>query len=76
MIEQKTVLEVTHNERLYKLSVLPDSPLNDVYEVLNQMRNYIIDRIEKEQKAAEVVAEEVPEVVAEVVAEEVLVEKA
>lgn len=71
MIEQKTVLEVTHNERLYKLSVLPDSPLGDVYEVLNQMRNYIIDRIEKEQKK-----EQDAEEVSEAVAEEVLVEKA
>jgi hypothetical protein len=71
MVEQKTVLEVTHNERLYKLSVLPDSPLGDVYEVLNQMRNYIIDRIESEQKKEKEAKE-----VSEAVDEEVLVEKA
>ena len=58
MIKQKTVIEVIKDERVYQLSVSPESPLGEVYDVLNQMRNYIIDRIEKERKAQSEATEE------------------
>ena len=58
MIKQKTVIEVIKDERVYQLSVSPESPLGEVYDVLNQMRNYIIDRIEQERKAQSEATEE------------------
>lgn len=58
MIKQKTVIEVVKDERVYQLSVAPESPLGEVYDVLNQMRNYIIERIEQERKAQHEVKEE------------------
>ena len=51
MIKQKTVMEVVKGERTYELSVSPDSPLGEVYDALNQMRNHIINKIEEERKA-------------------------
>ena len=46
-------MEVIKNQRVYSLDLCPESPLQDVYEVLNQMRNYILDRIESEKKNQE-----------------------
>ena len=53
MLKQKTVIEVVNNKRVYSLELCPESPLPDVYEVLNQMRNYVIERIETAKKNEE-----------------------
>ncbi len=53
MIKQKTILEVAKSERVYQLEVQPDSPLGEIYDVLNQMRQYVVSRIEAENKQQE-----------------------
>ena len=57
MIKQKTMLEVIKDERSYELHLSDTAPLGEIYDVLNQMRNYIIQRIEQENKAQEEAAE-------------------
>jgi len=51
MLKQKTLLEVKRDDREYVLECAPDSPLGQLYDVLNEMRSYIITRITDEQKA-------------------------
>lgn len=53
MLKQKTVIEIVKDQRVYSLALCPESPLHDVYEVLNQMRNYVVERIETEKKKLE-----------------------
>jgi hypothetical protein len=53
MLKQKTVIEIVKDQRVYSLALCPESPLPDVYEVLNQMRNYVIERIETAKKNEE-----------------------
>jgi hypothetical protein len=38
MLKQKTVIEIVKDQRVYSLALCPESPLPDVYEVLNQMK--------------------------------------
>lgn len=50
---EKTTLEVTKNERSYKLECSVDSPLGEVYDVLNYMRTFIINKIVESNKSDE-----------------------
>lgn len=63
MIKNKTVLEVSKNERIYKLELSPESPLGEVFDVLCEMRGFVVDRILQEQKGKELEekSEEKPE---------------
>lgn len=58
MLKQKSVLEVKLNERLYSLELDPLSPLGEVYDAINQIRGYVIERINAENKASQNKAEE------------------
>jgi hypothetical protein len=49
MIRNKSVLEVKSGERIYSLEVYTDSPLGEVFDVLSQMRGYIVQRMIDEQ---------------------------
>jgi hypothetical protein len=49
----KTILEIKKDTRTYHLHCDQDSPLGEVYDVVNQLRSYIVDRMLSEQKASE-----------------------
>ena len=53
MLKQQAALEVKKDERVYSLSLDSNSPLGEVYDVLCQMRGYIIQRMVDEQKLSE-----------------------
>lgn len=45
MLKQITALEVKLGERLYQLVCEADSPIGEVHDVLQQMKSYIVERI-------------------------------
>lgn len=45
MIKQATLLEIKKNERNYVLSLDPLSPLGEIYDVLQEMRHFIFQKI-------------------------------
>lgn len=49
----KTNLEVKRESRTYFLVCEQDSPLGEVYDVLNELRNYVVERMLADQKASE-----------------------
>lgn len=53
MIKSKIVLEVVKSERLYQFICLPESPLGEIYDVMNEMRALVIQKIMDEQKSRE-----------------------
>lgn len=50
MIESKTHLIHTVNGRVYDWSVSPESPLQDMVEVLTYYKGLIVDKLEEAQK--------------------------
>nr|CAB4126328.1 hypothetical protein UFOVP88_7 [uncultured Caudovirales phage] len=65
MIKNITSLEVEKKDRSYRFYCSPDSPLGEVYDSLNEMRAFVINKIIEEQKGKELPEEEkivVPEV--------------
>lgn len=47
MIENQVILKVKKDERVYILSLSPDSPLGEVFDVLTEMRALILDKLQK-----------------------------
>lgn len=47
MIKQKTVFEITINERSYRLECSPDSPLGELHDALSQMKSFVVERIKE-----------------------------
>lgn len=62
MLKNKLVLEVRINERLYSLEISPESPLGEIYDALNQIRGFIIEKMVEEQKNSNTQKIEVSEV--------------
>ncbi len=54
MIKQKTVLEIEVNERTYSFECDPSSPLGEIFDVLTQMKAFVVQKINE----SEVVKEE------------------
>ncbi len=52
-ILQRTILEVKIGDRFYNLECAPDAPLNEVYQAVGMINNYIISRIEEAKKIEE-----------------------
>lgn len=50
MLRNQSILEVKAGERLYQLELAPDSPLGEVHDVLCQMKFYILERMNAQQK--------------------------
>jgi hypothetical protein len=63
MNESKTVLKIEKDQRLYELHLSNDSPLGEVFDVLTEMRAYILNKM-KELSVTEAIktdqAEEIP----------------
>ena len=53
MLKNQVSLEVKKDERLYQLLCASDSPLGELYDSLNQMRSFVIEKILENQKAQE-----------------------
>lgn len=66
MIKNKTIIEAKVGERTYQMECFPESPLGEVYDALNQMRAYVIERIVDQQKSEKAQAIEPDEIVKEV----------
>lgn len=49
-LNNKTVIEVTKNERVYSLELSADSPLGELHDVLVEMRGYVIQRAQDAQE--------------------------
>lgn len=47
MIENQVILKVKKNERVYILTLSPDSPLGEVFDVLTEMRSEVLSKIQK-----------------------------
>lgn len=45
MLKHVVNLEVVKGERKYLFSLLPDSPLGEVYDVLFEMRNFVVEKL-------------------------------
>lgn len=50
----KSVLEVIINERSYQLECSTESPLGEIYDVLTQMKSFVIEKMKEAEQASEV----------------------
>lgn len=53
MLKQQVSFDVMRNDRVYRISCDPDSPLGELYDALNEMRSFVIQKILDEQKSQE-----------------------
>jgi len=51
MLKHSAQLEVRKEDRIYQLNLPVNCPLGEVYDVLYQMRSYIVDRLKEAQKS-------------------------
>ena len=59
MMKQNVSLEISRNDRLFQFILSPEASLGECFDVLTQLRQYIIDRIKAEEdKPKEVPKEE------------------
>jgi len=59
MIKNQTILEIKKNERTYQLHLSNDSPLGEVFDVLCEMRAFVLNRLNEVAKS-EVKTDESP----------------
>jgi hypothetical protein len=45
MIKNKISIEIIREDRTYQLMLSPDSPLDECFDVISEIRKYILDRI-------------------------------
>lgn len=45
MLKSKTILEVQKNDKIFQLHLAPECKYGEVYDVLNEMRDYIVQCI-------------------------------
>jgi len=50
MIKNKTILEILKGEKTFQLSLDPNSTLGEVFDVLTEMRAFIVERINEAAK--------------------------
>lgn len=53
MIKQAVKLEVVKGDRVYQLDLPMNAPLGEVYDVLYEMRSFVISKINESQKSDE-----------------------
>lgn len=49
MLKQQTILEVKRGERVYQLALSAESPLGELYDVLYEMRSFVVEKINAAQ---------------------------
>jgi hypothetical protein len=47
--QEKTILEIKTEKRVYQFICEPDSPLGEAFDVLSTMRKFVIDRISEQE---------------------------
>lgn len=58
MLNQKITIEVAKNEKLYVLSLPHLATYGEVYDVLTEMKSFIVAQINKEHEASKPKVEE------------------
>ncbi len=53
MIKTKTIMEIKLNDKIYTFECQPDSPLGEVHDALQQMKAYVIERMQEANKPKE-----------------------
>jgi hypothetical protein len=51
MIKNQVVFEIKKGDRNYQLLISSDSPLGELFDVLTEMRSYVVKRIEDASSA-------------------------
>lgn len=51
MIKQQVILEVKKEDRIYQFQLPSNCSLGEVFDVLFQMRSYVVEKISESQKA-------------------------
>ncbi len=59
MIKHQAILEIQKSDRIYQLHLLNDSPLGEIFDVLTEMRVFVLNRLNEASKS-EVKTEELP----------------
>lgn len=59
MIKQQAILEIKKDDRTYQFHLSPDSPLGEVFDILCEMRAFVINRLNEASKS-EVKTDEAP----------------
>lgn len=53
MIKNKTVMEIKKDERIYQFIIESTSPLGEIFDVLTQMKSYVLKAIQDAEKSQE-----------------------
>lgn len=61
MLKNKTTLEIKKEERIYQFIIEPTSPLGEIFDVLCQMKAYVLQVIQETEKNQEKKEETNPE---------------
>lgn len=57
MIKSQTMFEIIRGERRYEFFCSPESPLGEIYDVLIEMENYIVNHMKQIEEQKKQVAE-------------------
>jgi hypothetical protein len=60
MIKNHIAFEIKKLERVYQLLLSPESPLGEIFDVLTEMRNFVLERIQEASKTETVKMDEAP----------------
>lgn len=52
MIRSQTILEIKRNDRVYTLLLDPMSPLGETYDVLMEMKQFVMNKMQEIDKKA------------------------
>lgn len=53
MLKNEVCLEVKKEEKIYRFSCAPESPLGELFDALSQMRAFVIERMNEQNKPPE-----------------------
>lgn len=62
MIKNHLILEVKKNERVYQMHLSPDSPLGECFDILTEMRSYVLEKINSSVQEEQIKTEQPPKV--------------
>ena len=60
MIKNNTILEIKKNDRIYQLHLSFDSPLGEVFDVLTEMRSFVLKKLQEVSQIEIVKTDETP----------------
>lgn len=60
MIKNQTILEIKKGDRIYQLHLSSESPLGEVFDVLTEMRGFVLKKLEEASQTEIVKTDETP----------------